>query len=198
MSLLLETVKLENGRLFNLEYHNRRMNAARLELFGVLPPVDLAEVIQVPDECCDGLFRCRIVYSNKIESIEFIPQQERTFSSLKAVSCDHIDYHLKYADRSLLNELYAQRGEADEIIIVRNNEITDCCIGNLLFYDGQSWVTPANPLLKGTQRQKLLETGHIQEEFIVLQDLGNYSKVGIINTFFDLKNMPIIEIDNIF
>ncbi|RKD88458.1 aminotransferase class IV family protein [Mangrovibacterium diazotrophicum] len=198
MSQLLETIKLENGRLFDLEYHNRRMNAARRELFGTLPPVDLADIIQVPEECCDGLYRCRIVYSNQIESIEFIPQKERTFSSLKLVVCDHLDYHLKYANRSLLNELYAQRGEADEIIIVRNNEITDCSIGNLLFYDGESWVTPADPLLQGTQRQKLLETGHIQEEFIVVQDLKNYSKVAIINTFFDLKNMPIIEIENIF
>jgi len=198
MSQLLETIKLENGRLFDLEYHNRRMNAARRELFGTLPPVDLADIIQVPEECCDGLYRCRIVYSNQIDSIEFIPQKERTFSSLKLVVCDYIDYHLKYADRSLLNELYAQRGEADEIIIVRNNEITDCSIGNLLFYDGESWVTPADPLLQGTQRQKLLETGHIQEEFIVVQDLKNYSKVAIINTFFDLKNMPIIEIENIF
>ena len=198
MSQLLETIKLENGRLFDLEYHNRRMNAARQELFGTLPPIDLAELIQVPEECCDGLFRCRIVYSNQIESIEFIPQKERTFSSLKLITCDQIDYHLKYADRDLLNKLYAQRGEADEIIIVRNNEITDCSIGNLLFYDGVSWITPASPLLLGTQRQKLLETGHIQEEFIVVQDLENYSKVAIINTFFDLKNMPIIEIENIF
>lgn len=198
MSQLLETIKLENGRLFDLEYHNRRMNAARQELSGPQPPIDLAEIIQVTEEYCDGLFRCRIVYSNQIDSIEFIPQKERKFSSLKLVVCDHIDYHLKYADRSLLNKLYAQRDEADEIIIIRNNEITDCSIGNLLFYDGESWVTPATPLLPGTQRQKLLETGHIQEEFIVVQDLGNYSKVAIINTFFDLKNMPIIDIDNIF
>jgi 4-amino-4-deoxychorismate lyase len=196
MCQLLETIKLEDGQLFNLDYHNRRMNAARRELFGTLPPVDLREIIQVPGSCIDGLYRCRIVYSENIESIEFFPQQERSFTSLKLVSCGNIDYHLKYTDRRLLNELYAQRGDADEIIIVSNGKITDCSIGNLLFFDGESWVTPAEPLLKGTQRQKLLETGHIQE-CITVDDLQNYKKAGIINAFFDLKNMPIIEIRNI-
>lgn len=198
MYLLLETIKLEDGRLYNLDYHNRRMDAARRELFGPASPIDLAEVIRIPDDCLDGLFRCRVVYAENIEKIEFIPQQERTFTSLKLVTCNDIDYHLKYADRTLLNELYAQRGEADEIIIVKNGEITDCSVGNLLFYDGQNWVTPADPLLKGTQRQKLLETGHIQEEFIFEPDLKTYQKAAIINAFFDLKNMPIIEIGNIF
>lgn len=198
MCQLLETIKLEDGKLFNLNYHNRRMNAARGELFGFAPPIDLEEYIQIPEACIDGLYRCRILYSKEIESIEFIPQKERSFTSLKIVNCDEIDYHLKYADRTMLNELYAQRGEADEIIIVRDGEITDCSIGNLLFFDGDSWVTPAEPLLKGTQRQKLLETGHIQEEFITIDDLRNYEKAGIINAFFDLKNMPIIEIENIF
>jgi len=198
MCQLLETIKLEDGQLFNLAYHNRRMNAARRELFGITSPIDLAESVQIPEACIDGLYRCRIVYSKEIESIEFIPQKERSFSSLKIVSCNEIDYHLKYADRTILNELYAQRGDADEIIIVRKNEITDCSIGNLLFFDGENWVTPAEPLLKGTQRQRLLETGHIQEEFITIEDLRTYEKVGIINAFYDLKNMPIIEIENIF
>lgn len=198
MCQLLETIKLEDGQLFNLDYHNRRMNAARRELFGSIPPIDLKEIIQVPETCIDGLYRCRIVYSKEIESIEFIPQQERSFTSLKLIHTDKIDYHLKYADRTSLNMLYAQRGQADEIIIVCNGEITDCSIGNLLFYDGENWITPAAPLLKGTQRQKLLETGHIQEEFITVNDLENFEKAGIINAFFDLKNMPIIEIKNIF
>lgn len=198
MCQLLETIKLEDGRLFNLDYHNRRLNASRRELFGTVEAIDLTEIIQVPDNCTDGLYRCRIVYAQTIETIEFVPQKERTYSSLKLVNCDNIDYHLKYADRTLLNELYARRGKADEIAIVKNGEMTDCSIGNLLFYDGQSWVTPANPLLKGTQRQKLLESGRIQEEIIFVQDLNTFQKAGIINAFFDLKNMPIISIENIF
>ncbi|PTN09566.1 aminotransferase class IV family protein [Mangrovibacterium marinum] len=198
MCQLLETIKLDNGQLFNLDYHNRRLNAARRELFGPLPPLELNELIAVPESCMDGLYRCRVLYSRQIDRIDFIPQKERSFTSLKIVNCPQIDYHLKFADRSILNKLFEQRGQADEIIIVRQGAITDCSIGNLLFFDGHSWLTPASPLLQGTQRQKLLETGHIQEEFITPDDLQSYEKVAIINAFFDLKNMPIIEIENIF
>ncbi|WP_163714115.1 aminotransferase class IV family protein [Mangrovibacterium lignilyticum] len=197
MCQLLETIKLENGRLFNLKYHNRRMNEARQELFVGCTPVELENEIQVPEDCLNGLYRCRVLYAERIEKIEFIPQHVRSFSSLKLVTHDTIDYHFKYAERSTLNELFAQRGNADEIIIVKNGEITDCTIGNLVFFDGQKWLTPTHPLLNGTQRQKLLETDEIQEKTIHPTDLSSYQKAGIINAFFDLGNMPIIEIEKI-
>ena len=96
MCQLLETIKLEDGQLFNLTYHNRRMNAARRELFGITSPIDLAEYIQIPETCIDGLYRCRIIYSKEIENIEFIPQKERSFTSLKIVSCNEIDYSYNF------------------------------------------------------------------------------------------------------
>jgi 4-amino-4-deoxychorismate lyase len=40
MCLLLETIKLQNGVLENLYYHNLRMNAAREELFRTASSID--------------------------------------------------------------------------------------------------------------------------------------------------------------
>lgn len=198
MCQLLETLKLEDGQLFNLAYHNRRMNAARQELFPGCPELDLACCIQVPAACSRGLYRCRVVYSLQIESVEFLVQPQRSFRSLKLVEHDTIDYHLKYADRSQLNELLALKAEADEIIIVKNGLLTDCSIGNLVFWDGWNWDTPASPLLAGTQRQKLLDNALIRERNISREGLGKYLELGIINAFFDLENMPRIKINNIF
>ncbi|MFV0377250.1 MAG: aminotransferase class IV family protein [Mangrovibacterium sp.] len=198
MCQLLETIKLENGQLFNLSHHNRRLNAARQELFQGCPPINLSAYIQVPENCRKGLFRCRVLYSLQIESVEFFAQLPRTFLSLKLVEHNSIDYHLKYADRSQLTELLAMKGEADEIIIVKNGMLTDCSIGNLVFGDGKNWYSPATPLLAGTQRQKLLDTGLIKEKNIRPADLNNYRELGIINAFFDLGNMPRIKISNIF
>lgn len=198
MCQLLETIKLENGQLFNLDYHNRRLNAARQELFQGCPIIDLGAYIQVPENCHSGLFRCRVLYARQIDSVEFIAQPARTFRSLKLLEQNNIDYHLKYADRSQLNELLAKKGEADEIILVKNGLLTDCCIGNLVLWDGKNWHTPASPLLAGTQRQKLLDTAQIKENNIAISDLNNYLELGIINAFFDLENMPRIKISNIF
>ncbi len=42
-------------------------------------------------------------------------------------------------------------------LCVKNGLVTDCTIGNLVFFDGTGWVTPDQPLLKGTKRQALLD-----------------------------------------
>lgn len=198
MCQLLETIKVENGRAFNLDYHNQRLNAARRELYPGCEPIDLSPIIDIPDSCRTGLYRCRVVYSIQIETVEFIPQVARQFTRLKLVTDNTIDYHLKYADRSRLNRLLEQKGDADEIIIVRQDELTDCSIGNLVFRDRHGWWTPAQPLLRGTQRERLLREGLIGEKIIRPTDLPAYSDAGIINAFFDLDNLPKIETANIY
>lgn len=196
MSLLLETIKLENGKLINLNYHNQRFNRARKEILS-LPEKDLADLIQIPEKFSEGTYRCRVVYQEKIEKIEFIPHQPRMINSLQIVHDNDIVYDHKFADRTNLQKLYKQRGDSDEIIILKNGLVTDCFIGNLVFFDGQKWITPDHPLLRGTQRQKLLDEGQIQEEKITEKDLFNYEMVGIINVFYNLENMPQIAIDMI-
>ena len=90
MCLLLETIKIENGEIRNLEYHNRRFNASRNALFGDstdpgghgIPAgeminrngmdfVDLYGLINLPDDMAAGIIKCRILYRYLIEKIEF-------------------------------------------------------------------------------------------------------------------------------
>jgi len=196
MSLLLETIKLENGKLVNLKYHNQRFNRARRELFS-LPELDLADLIHIPEDCQNGTYRCRILYEQKILKVEFIPHHPRTINSLRVVHDDTIEYSYKFADRLHLQKLYNQRGDADEIIIVKNGIVTDCFIGNLVFLEGKNWLTPTTPLLKGTQRQKLLDNGLILEAKITEKDLMKFQIVGIINVFYNLENLPLIPVGQI-
>ena len=44
---------------------------------------------------------------------------------------DTIDYTYKSAHREELNALYAQKGMADDILIVRNGYLTDTSISNI-------------------------------------------------------------------
>lgn len=198
MCRLLETIQLKEGILENLPYHNSRLNAARKELFGISSAIRLEKEIRIPDELKKGLYRCRVTYAGSIHQVEFLPVQHRSFHSLKIVHDDHLDYHLKYADRSRLNELYAQREQADEIVIIRKGLVTDCTIGNLVLFDGEKWITPDTPLLKGTQRQALLDLRLITERRITEGDLSCFQKVGIINALLDLNHMPVIKKENIF
>jgi len=195
--LLIETIKCENGQLCNLSYHQNRFNLARKERFGVSNSISLQEAIKIPEECQQGLFRCRILYSNEIDKIEFLPHQYRKVESLRLVEDNQIDYHLKYADRERLNRLFEQRGNCDDILIIKNNCITDSYTANPVFWDGQYWWTPDTPLLPGTQRTHLLEEGKIKVRRITPDNLTKYSKVGLINAMQDLENMPVMKISSI-
>ena len=192
MCLLLETIKLENGKLVNIEFHNERFNKSRKNLFA-LSPRNLEDLIEIPKNYQTGIYRCRVVYGQQLESVEFIQHQPRKINSLQIIVDNSISYNYKFVDRSDLQKLYEKRGDADEIIIIKNGLVTDCFIGNLVFFDGKKWLTPNQPLLQGTQRQKLLAAGKIQETKITEKDLPNYSEAGIINVFYDLNNMPRIK-----
>ncbi|HET6556902.1 MAG TPA: hypothetical protein VFG54_06275, partial [Prolixibacteraceae bacterium] len=122
MSLLVESLKLKDGRLFNLEYHQKRLNRSQNELFPQSDGIDLEREIEIPEGFNKGTFKVRVSYGPKLEKVEIEPYTFRTIQSLKVVHHECIDYHLKYSERHLLKELFKERGECDDIIIIKNNE----------------------------------------------------------------------------
>ncbi|MFV0522579.1 MAG: aminotransferase class IV [Mangrovibacterium sp.] len=196
MYLLLETLKFEQGKFYNLTYHQKRFNAARAKFFPHAPHIDLANVLTIPPGLTDGLYRCRIVYAEHIQQVDFIPQVRRQFYSLQVVYTA-IDYTYKFVNRDAINELLKLKGNTDEIIIVKSGLVTDCSIGNLVFKKDNRLYTPTDPLLKGTQRQKLIEQGVLQTRSIRLVDLKDYETVGIINALIDLSDVSWIPVADI-
>ncbi len=199
MCRLLETIRIENGRIRNLEYHNRRFNTSRKELFGIREEADLKDLIRATGHPLPaGVFRCRVIYRREIERTEFIPHRERPVRSLKLVFADDIDYAYKYADRNRLEALFKERDDCDEILIVRGGLVTDTSTGNIVFRrtDG-AWVTPDTPLLNGTMRMCLLEAGRIMESRVRPADLNSFTAARMINCMRDLESGPDIEMDRI-
>jgi 4-amino-4-deoxychorismate lyase len=197
MSQLLETIKCHNGKLVNIKWHNLRFNQVRKEYFGLSEALNLEEIITIPEYAKNGLFRCRVLYSKAIEKIEFIPHHFRTVKSLKLVEANAIYYQFKYSNRNKLNELFERRGDCDDILIVKNNRITDSYTANAIFFDGHKWWTSDTPLLPGTQRAKLIDEGNLSVCKITPSDLSKYKKTGLINALWDLQDMPVISSGNI-
>ncbi|HKJ78214.1 MAG TPA: aminotransferase class IV family protein [Prolixibacteraceae bacterium] len=197
MCQLVETIKCKNGKICNIAYHNTRFNNSRRELFGIHEIIDLSDFIFIPEHANSGTFKCRVLYKKEIGSIEFTAYQPRNISSLKIVFDPEIHYPFKYTDRNQLELLYEKRGECDDIVIVKNGFITDSYMANLIFWDGKKWYTPATPLLQGIQRAKLLKEGKIFQCPVKLEDLSAFKKVGLINAFQDLEEMPEIPTSQI-
>jgi len=194
---LIETIKCDNGVLFNMEFHQARFEHAFRKYFKTSPKINLFNCIEIPETAKTGLFRCRVIYSETIEKIEFFPHHYRQIKSLKLVEDNLIDYRFKYANREKLNLLFDKRGECDNILIIKNGLITDSLTANLVFFDGIKWWTPANPLLYGTKRAQLLEENKIFECRIKPEDIVKYEKAGLINAMQDIENMPVIRTSDI-
>lgn len=196
MCPLFETIKIENKILHNLDYHNERLNRSRKNLFGCTDIIDLNELISIPEDISDDVIKCRVVYSEEIEQIQFAQYTKRQIRTLKLVECDNIVYSYKYVDRKIFSELM-DSVNTDDILIIKNGKITDTSFSNIVFFDGTKWVTPAQPLLRGTRREKLLQNNIISEEIISVRDLQRFQKATLINAMMDLDEGPMIEIANI-
>jgi len=196
MFQLIETIKVSNGLLQNLPYHNSRLNRARSELFNAADELDIEKLVHVPASMNKGIYRCTLTYSKEIGEINFQLYSIRKIKTLKIVTDNSIEYSYKYADRTSLNKLLELKDDCDEIVIVKNNYITDTSFTNLIFFDGVKWCTPDSPLLRGTKREKLLEQGMITETKICLDDLTKYSRVGLINAMLEPGEITV-DIENL-
>ena len=191
--LLLETIKIEDGEIFNLKYHQKRSTKSRQILFNSTDILDLSTHIDPPQK---GLYRCRILYAKELHSIKYIPYTEKDIHTLKIVP-SQIEYTLKYSNRDALNALLLEHKDSDEVLIEKDGYLTDITIANIAFYDGEQWLTPALPLLKGTMREKLLDEGFLHEAAIKKEDLSHYSKVALINAMVGFKILHDIKIQDL-
>ena len=202
MYRLLETIRLENGRFELLAYHRQRMRHARKTLFGLTQEIDLAIVLQKameqePRNLSKGLFKCRVVYDRQIREITFLPYVLPRISSLQPVECHTIDYAFKYEDRSRLQQLFSLRGDASDVLIVKNGLLTDTSFANVLFYNGKNWLTPERPLLQGVRRAALLHREQILTAVIGLDDLHHFTKVRLVNAMIRFEDRLEFPVNNI-
>ena len=179
----IETIKALDGKAFHIEYHQKRYESV-LNSFGIINKKSLEEFIKPPKE---GLYRCRLKYSLSNENIEvtYHKYEKRNVETLKIVYDNNIEYSKKYSNRDDLDRLYALKDGCDDILIVKNNLVTDTSIANIAFYDNNIWKTPKKPLLKGTTRDRLIDEGKIVEADIGVENLNNFSKVALLNAMID-------------
>jgi 4-amino-4-deoxychorismate lyase len=182
----LETIKALDGILYHLEYHQWRLDSVlqtkkRHELKLLSPPKK-------------GLYRCRVVYTQSDIEVEYIKYSKRQVKKLKLIYDDTIEYEKKYEDREKLNQLFLDKGEADDILIIKNSLVSDTSIANVAFYDGNTWVTPSSALLEGTTRKRLLESGKIVLKEIKAEEIKGFQKIALMNAMIDFD---IIAQDNL-
>lgn len=181
MSRLVETIKILNGRIYNLTYHQIRFDKTRKALFDDTTTISIREIIIQQGIPGKGLYKCRVEYGKNMLKTEFLPYQFPEISSLALVHDNDIAYEYKWVDRSALDHLFSRKGEASEIIIIKDGKVTDGFYYNLVFEKEGKLFTSDTPLLQGTQRASLIQKGKIIETTITEKDLFDFEKIHLIN-----------------
>lgn len=196
MSLLLESIKLIDGQFFNLFYHEQRMLRSLKMLTGADEDLNLEKLLLDIGFPKKGIFKCRIVYDDLSKEVEFIPYTPKPVNTIRIVEHDRISYEFKYTDRKIIDRLFALRESSDDILIVKRGLVTDSSYSNIVFRRENQWFTPYAALLKGTQRQKLIEQNLITEEEIKMEDIRSFDTFKLINAMLEF-NAPEISVQNI-
>ncbi|MDN5054756.1 aminotransferase class IV family protein [Aliarcobacter butzleri] len=183
-----ETIKCEDFEVFNLDYHQKRVaNTIGLN-------INLQEYINPISE---ELLRCKLIYDeNGVVDVLYFPYKKREIKSFKIIFDNEIEYSKKYLNRAKLDELYEKKDDCDEVIIIKNEIVTDTTIANIAIFYENSWITSKNCLLGGTTRARLLEEKELFEKDITLDMLKNASKVALMNAmigFDEIKDFKIKE-----
>ncbi|MEO6283877.1 MAG: aminotransferase class IV, partial [Dyadobacter sp.] len=182
----------------NLSYHEARLNKTRTELFGFTDSWNLSELISIPDDVTDAYYKCRLAYSKTIDNIKWEPYNFRTITKIQRVYDDAINYSYKYDDRTSLNNLFEKRGDAEEILTIKNGMVTDTLYCNVAFLKDGRWFTPDTPLLPGTQRAFLLDSEIIEEVQIPESGISQYSHIRLFNAMVNWDNSTVLGIKTIF
>jgi 4-amino-4-deoxychorismate lyase len=190
MYRLIETIKIIDGIPQNLEWHNLRMSKSSELLNGIKLFLEIND-FNIPEIFRKGIVKCRITYSNRIETIEYEQYLIKNVNSFKIIFNDKIDYSHKFADRSQLIKLYEMRVECDDIIIIKNGLVTDSFYANLCFEKNGELFTPAKPLLNGTKRQKLINEKRIIPIDITPDSISAFNKIHLLNSMIDLFDYDI-------
>ena len=194
---LLESILLVDGQFPLLEYHQARVDYSAESFFGFKISHSLKDWINTFPVSKTGKFKCRVLYGKTMQQPEYHPYQFKAIKSLQLTEANDLEYSLKYSDRAVLNKLFESRGTADDVLIVKHGLITDTSYCNIAFFDGKSWFTPDQPLLKGVRRSFLLDQGLIQEAEIKVADLKLFSHFKCFNAMIGWDEAAIGKVNAI-
>ncbi len=191
MFRLLESIYLKDGVFRNLPYHEERMRKSWRDLFYSHATIDLYHYLNTIEIPSKGFYKTRVIYDIEIRKVEFVPYVVKPVRSLMLIHSDTISYDYKFLDRKDIDQLYSQRGNADDVLIVKNGFITDTSYANIIFKKERAWYTPIHCLLKGTMRQSLLDAGLIRETTINVKNHSEFESFKLINSMLGMDGEEI-------
>ncbi len=194
---MLESIRIHDGLPDLLPYHQQRVDRSRKVLFPKSPVLKLAPFLDTLSLPAKGTYKLRLEYRQQVEKHELVPYHVKPIKRIRLVPADEVKYGKKFVDRSAIRKLLERKGKCDDILMVQRGHLTDTSYANIALFDGAHWYTPAWPMLRGTRREKLIQTGILRPSIIRERDLGNFQKIRLINAMLPWGTGPELSVEAI-
>lgn len=190
---LLETMRLQDGRVVRLDRHLARM-AASAGHFDFLfdERTARAAVASEVEGHPRGAWRLRLLVSRegaaRVECTPHTPGEPRAWQVAFAdAPVDEEDPFLlnKTTHRQVYEQARQARADVDDVLLWnRRGEVTEATIANLVAEIGGVRYTPpvASGLLAGCFRAELLERGTIEERVLTKAEVAGATRLWLINS----------------
>lgn len=195
MSLLFETIKIQNKKPQNVDYHIKRVRKSRFELFGLSNCNDFMNFLEKFEVNEDKLFKLKIIYNQNIVDYQLLDYTIVYKKAMKFFEKPLFDYHFKFLNRNELADIEKSLSSEEVGIITKNGYLTDATYANIVLFDGKNYFTPENCLLEGTKRQKYIDNGTIATKPIHQEELVNFKTLHLINAMIDLGDNLFIDLN---
>lgn len=189
---LLETMRLEHGRLERLERHMARMGeAARYFAYQWSESAVRDALATVAQEHSHGCWRLRLLLSiDGRSTIECTPHADETRLWRVDFALEPIDpldpfIQHKTTRRIVYENAKRAKPDLDDVLLWNDRgEVTESTIGNVVAeIDGVRYTPPlSSGLLDGTFRAEQLEAGTIRERVLTKADIASASRLWLINS----------------
>jgi para-aminobenzoate synthetase/4-amino-4-deoxychorismate lyase len=189
---LLETMRLEHGRVERLERHMARMaEAARYFAYQWTESTVRDALAAVAQEHPQGCWRLRLLLSiDGRPTIECTPHADETRLwrvDFALESIDPLDPFIQHKTTRRIVYENAKRAKSDlDDVLLWNDrgEVTESTVGNVVAeIDGVRYTPPlSSGLLGGTFRAEQLEAGTIRERVLTKADVASASRLWLINS----------------
>lgn len=185
--MFFETIKLLNGRLQNLSYHQARMDRTLQQHFPSEKAIQLDYLTPIAEKYPEGLYKLRVDYDTQVREMTIQAYQIKTHHKLKILDAGDFDYSFKSADRSFFDSKLKEFRDCDDLLFTRNGFLTDTTYCNIALFDGKEWITPSTYLLPGTKRSQLIQDNKLKEKPIDMNHLKDYHQICFINAMRDFE-----------
>ncbi|MFV0346551.1 MAG: aminotransferase class IV [Bacteroidales bacterium] len=180
----IETIRFANSEAQLIDYHQRRIELTQETFYG-LKNLNLRDILPNVNEESD--MRCRIVYSDKVEDVEVTKPIEYDIQELVVVHANGINYDFKSANRRVFDKLSEGLEPNQSPLVVKDGFITDTPISNVVIKIGDELITPKAPLLKGVQRQFLIDNHIITEAPVPISIMEFVDEIMLVNCMMPLE-----------